>query len=65
VNNVIRFPACIRVGDWWWYAGKKYKHMGVLKKVLAPEEWQRVYEFQTRLIFSACQDAHRGGGSAA
>jgi hypothetical protein len=59
VSNVIRFPSCIRVGDFWWHGGQKYKHMGILKKVLTPEEWRRVYDFQTKLILPACPDARQ------
>jgi hypothetical protein len=68
MSNVILFPACIRVGDWWCHGGRKYKHVGILKSTISPKDWERVYQFDLRRFLRGelcAADSRRGGGNAA
>jgi hypothetical protein len=48
MTNVILFPTCIRIGDWWWHAGRRYRNVAQLEASISEREYRRVYEWDCR-----------------
>jgi hypothetical protein len=47
-SNVIVFPSCLQIGDWWWYGGKQWKHVGKIKEAVSARDWERLYQWDLR-----------------
>ena len=68
VSNVVNFPGYYRVGDFWLYAGKKWKHVGKIKEAVSARDWERLYQWDVRRFLRGeiCNSGKQHGkGSAA